>query len=300
MTALADHTARYLAVRRALGYKMSDTASLLEGLVAHAEAAGAEHLTAVVALDWAAGAPSDARYARRLAVARRFAAYLASFDPDSEIAPRGLGPQDRYRRPPHIYTDEELDGLLVGARELRPVSWASSVVVAIGLAAACGLRPAEIYRLKCGDVDLECGRLVVRDSKGGRSRLLPVHATTTDALGCHLEGRSPGAGAADALFVTANGAPLSSAAFTPTFRRLAARVGIPPGLARLGDLRHTFAVTTVVDWHRAGVDVNRRLPALSAYLGHARPASTYWYLESVPELMAIAAERVAAHWEITP
>ncbi|MDQ2728939.1 MAG: tyrosine-type recombinase/integrase [Actinomycetota bacterium] len=277
MTALADHAARYLAVRRALGYKLSDTAPLIESLIAHVEAAGAAHLSATLTLQWAAGAGSDGRYTRRLSVARRFAAYLVSFDPATEIAPRGLRPDDRYGRPPHIYTDEEIGGLVAAARVLEPAGWASSVATAIGLAATCGLRPAEIYRLRVGDVDLADGRLAVRDSKGGRSRLLPLHATTVDALGCHLGHRGPGVGVDDALFATATGTPLTSAGFTPTFRRLAARVAIPPGRARLGDLRHTFAVTTLVAWHRAGVDVNRRLPALSAYLGHARPASTYWY-----------------------
>jgi integrase len=304
LSALGEHAARYLALRRAVGYKLRDDGLLLEGLIAYADRAGCKHLSAEVALGWASGAGSDSSHQRRLSVARGFATYLQTFDPATEIAPRGLGPLiDRRRRRPRIYTDDEIAALMVAARAGQAPLTASSAATLIGLGAACGLRPAELYRLRCADIDLAAGQLAVMDSKGGRGRLLPLHPSTTDALAAHLElRRATPTPDHDVCFVTATGEPIS-AGFARRFRQLVESTGIatPPGRpARVGDLRHTFTVATLLGWHRAGVDVGRRLPVLSAYLGHRCPQSTYWYLEAVPELMAAVAQRVADVWERQP
>lgn len=304
MTALGEHAARYLELRRAVGYRLRDHGPLLAGLVAYLEQAGCEHLTIEVTLAWASGARRDSTHQLRLSVARRFAAYLQAFDPATEIAPRGLGPViDHRRRPPRIYTEAEIAALITAARADQGALSASSTATLIGLGVACGLRPAELYRLRCADVDLRRGQLAIMDSKGGRSRLLPLHPSTTDALAAHgILRRSAPKTDHDALFVTDTGTPLS-AGFPRRFRRLvqAAGLAVQPGrLDRVGDLRHTFAVATLLGWHRDGLDVGRHLPALSAYLGHLRPESTYWYLEAVPELMAVVAQRVAHLWQEQP
>jgi integrase len=304
VTALAEHAARYVAVRRAVGYKMGDTAAILDTLVGYAQGAGASQLSIELILSWAAGAGSDSVYLRRLSVARRFASWLKAFEPATEIPPAGLGPKQQYRRPPYPFSSGEVAALMTQATCLQPVWWASSVTTAIGLAAACGLRPTELYRLRMDDVDVVAGQLAVLDSKGGRSRQLPLHPTTTEALRQHLRLRQAAPARSDTLLVTATGLALSSAVFSPVFRRLLKTVGIAPpegGRApRLGDLRHFFAVATLTGWHQERADVRRQLPVLSAFLGHQSPANTYWYLEAVPELMAVVARRVAHTWQAQP
>lgn len=246
MTVLGEHAARYVAVRRALGYKLCDVDRLLEGLVEQADRTGCDHLDVDVVLAWAATAPSDRSHARRLSVARRFAAYLKSFDPATQTPPVALGPGDSYRQPPYIYSASEITALMTAARHRLPTVSASSAATLIGLTAACGLRPAEVYKLRCGDVDLHAGRLAVMDSKDGRSRLLPLDPSTTDALARHLRiRRTANTAERDALFVTARLEPVESYSFSPTFRQLirATAITAPPGRRppRLGDLRHTFA-----------------------------------------------------------
>lgn len=301
MTALAEHASRYVAVRRAVGFKLTDTAGLIDSLVAHVDGLGVEHLRVDAVSSWAAQARSESVQLRRLSVARRFSVWLQSVDTHSEIVPVGLGPRGDYRRPPYIFNSSEVAALITKARRLDPPWWASSVACAIGLAAAAGLRPGEIYRLRCADIDVAAGQVLVLDSKAGRSRILPLHPSTTGALAEHLHARDTAATDHDYLFVTATGAPLRSPVFSPVFRRLVDSVGITAAdghrPARFGDLRHSFAVATLADWHDTGVEVQPRLPVLSAYLGHVSPTSTYWYLEAVPELMAVVARRVAAVWE---
>ena len=303
MSPLAEHAERYLAVRQALGYRLRDDVGMVRALAAYAGSLGGGVLSTEVALGWASAARADSTHQRRLSVARGFAAYLRAFEPATEVPPRGLGPLvDRRRRRPHIYTGEEVAALMAAAEEGEAPLTASSASALIGLAAACGLRPAELYRLRCADIDLQAGQVAVMESKRARSRLLPLHPSTVEALSGHLElRRGVATPAHDLCFVTAAGAPVS-ARFPLRFRRLAEQAGIPvrPGeFARLGDLRHTLAVTTLLGWHRNGADVARSLPLLSAYLGHLCPESTYWYLEAVPELMAVVADRLAGTWQGT-
>lgn len=304
MSALAEHAARYVAVRRAVGFKLSDTAGMIDSLVAHVERHGGEHLNVEMVTAWAGQAGSESVQLRRLSVARRFCAWLQPFDELSETVPKGLGPRCDYRRPPHIFSAGEVAGLIDEARRLQPRLWASSVSCAIGLDWSTGLRPGEIYRLRCGDFDPDTAELAVLNTKGGRSRLLPLHPSTTSALNEHLRLRKRLKVNHDHFFVTVAGAPMTSPALTPVFRRLVKQVGISVAdghrPARFGDLRHSFAVATLTHWHHTGVEVGTRLPALSAYLGHQSPANTYWYLQAVPELMAVVARRVARDWQEQP
>jgi integrase/recombinase XerD len=304
VSALAEHAARYIALRRSLGFKMSEPSRVLEDLVAFVNRAGQEHLSVAGVLNWAEPARTPGAYARRLSVARRFAQYLAVFDSQSEVPSPRLCSTGQSRRAPYIYTPGEVAALMRAAQDLEGELWASSVSTLIGLCAATGARPGEAYRLRVGDIDLDISTLSVMQSKGGRSRLLPLHTSTVGALGRHLRIRARQHLGHDNLFVSSPGRPLRSGDFSRTFRELCQEVGIgtaPGGSpARLGDLRHSFAVSTLVDWHRGGADVACLLPVLSAYLGHLRPANTYWYLQAVPELMALAAERLGETWEAAP
>lgn len=163
--------------------------------------------------------------------------------------------------------------------------------------AATGIRPGEAYRLGRLDVDPDDAALAVVHSKHSKSRRIPLHPTTVTALGRYAAVRDREVQCeTTTFFVTADGRPLDSHDVASTFRKLllaTASISPPPGRpGRVGDLRHSFAVSTLLSWHRSGADVPSRLPVLSAYLGHNDPHATYWYLEAVPELMALAARRL--------
>jgi integrase/recombinase XerD len=305
VTALSEHLDRYVAVRRALGYQLTDTSRLLADFVGHLDSHDQHTITAESALAWASSAASDGQMARRLSIVRGFARYVQAFDDATEVPPTSLGPSGHGRRTPYLYSPEEIAVLMAAARQLSPKLWATSFATLIGLVASTGIRTGEGYRLDRAHVDLEAGQLSVMHSKFGRSRRIPLHSTTADALGRYARLRDELVDPAEqAFFVTATGRRLTRNHLSGTFRRLLATACIfaPAGRRqpRLSDLRHGFAVNTLLDWHRDGVDVQRQLPVLSAYLGHLRPSNTYWYLEAAPELMALVANRLEQSWERQP
>ena len=206
-----------------------------------------------------------------------------------------------------VFTDAEVLALLGGTDRLSPRFRAVTWRTLIGLLAATGLRPGEACHLTVGDVDLANGVVQVLDTKFGKSRLVFLHPTTTTVLGHYLQVRHDWVGgtvrACPAFFVNSRRAALDPDRLGVTFKQVVAAAGItirpghrPP---RLHDLRHTYTVTTMLDWYRDGHDVQGRLPLLSTWLGHVDPASTYWYLHAVPELLALAAGRLDAP-QVTP
>ncbi|HEX6877624.1 MAG TPA: tyrosine-type recombinase/integrase, partial [Nocardioidaceae bacterium] len=190
----------------------------------------------------------------------------------------------------------EVRALMAAAARLSPPLRAASFTTLIGLMAATGLRTMEAVRVDRDDVDLTERRLLVRRTKYGKTRRIPLHPTTSAALRDYARRRDrlcphP---ASDSFLISASGQRLTAVGVT--FQHLLVDVGItvPPGrrAPRLHDLRHSFTVATLRDWHAEGVDVQRHLPILSTYLGHVNPAATYWYLQAVPELMAVLADRL--------
>ena len=169
----------------------------------------------------------------------------------------------------------------------------------IGLLAATGLRLGEALALDRADVDLDDGRAARATGSGAssaRCRCTPDDrrgAARVRRLARPLLADSPHA---PAFFLPALGVRLTARRFHNTFRELIAEVGLEGrgqrARPRPHDLRHSFAVRTLLDWHRAGVEVDRELPLLSTYLGHVDPAHTYWYLQAVPELLALVAPRL--------
>jgi integrase/recombinase XerD len=140
--------------------------------------------------------------------------------------------------------------------------------------------------------------ITVRKSKLGKSRVVPLHSSTVEVLRAHAVLRDhlvPHCRSAR-FFVSTAGTRLRAGNMRTLFADLLHRSGLPTRPwarpSRLGDLRHSFAVHTLLDWHTSGVDVEPRLPLLWAYLGHANPASTYWYLSASPELLTAAARRL--------
>jgi integrase len=289
----------YLVMRRKLGFALEIEGQQLMRFARYADRAGHRGpLTIELAVRWALLGRDRGcvAAARRLDAVRRFAKHRWLLDARTQVPPEGLLGQSYRRRPmPHIYSDGELAALLKAAsalgpsRGLRPRTY----VTLLGLLAATGLRISEALRLTRGDVDLNTGVLTVVQTKFQKSRLVPLHPTTTRALRRYARARNrryPRVSRAMAFFLTERGTSLKYWRALMTFTALRTQLGWtgPRGQRpRLHDLRHTFAVRRLIRWHRRGVDLHHRIAALSTYLGHVKVTDTYWYLTAVPELLAI-------------
>jgi len=275
----------YLATRRAMGYKLCYQGQMLVQFVDYLEAVGAEHLTINHALGWAKQPSGAARtwWAVRLSTVRAFARYLSALDPATQIPPAGLISAGSHRIVPYIYTDEDITRLLEAAGRLGSAHRADTYQTVIGLVAVTGMRAGEAVRLDRDDVDLEQGVLTIRNSKHGKSRQVPVHPSSVEALAAYArrrDQRQPRPKAAS-FFTSTTGTRLLRDNVSTVFPSLVRDAGLdgsgrrrPP---RLHDLRHSFAVRSLIRWYRQGLDVEQQLPVLSTYLGHVAPSSTYWY-----------------------
>ncbi len=303
MSPLRQALADYLMVRRALGYKLDRSGKLLAQFVAYLEGIGAETITTERALAWSV-LPANGKeswWAQRLSVVQGFARYLHALNPASQVPPTDLLPHRPCRATPYLYSEDDIAALLAAVGSLRSPLRVVTHQTLIGLLAATGLRVGEAIRLDRSDLDFDHGGLTVRATKFGKSREVPLHPTTLEALRRYLGHRDrwhphP---AAPALFISSAGTRLLYCNVSWTFLKLVRRAGLKPRSPhcrpRLHDLRHTFAIRTVLDFYRDGGDVQARLPLLSTYLGHVDPAATYWYLSAAPELLGLAATRLERH-----
>ncbi len=298
MSDLRQALADYLTIRHALGFQLRGYDRLVGDLVEDVRRAGATTLTTELAVAWAtkpAGA-QPFRWKTRLSVARGFARYVQTLDPAAQVPPSDLLAYRRARPVPYLYSATEIDALLVATDTLRPPLRAATYRTLLGLLAVTGMRVGEAIALDRDDVDLRERRLAIREAKHA-TRQLPLHPSTAAALDAYADRRDrlcPGA-KAPSFFVSTAGTRLIYECVRETFiklRRIADLERAARRSPRIHDLRHSFAVHTLLDWHRAGVDVTARLPLLSAWLGHRHPASTYYYLQAAPELLALAAERL--------
>jgi integrase len=311
MSPLQETLDEYLAMRRALGHKLCLAGRLLQQFVTFADLAGAAYVTTDLALAWVSqsGGAQLSERARRLGMVRRFARYCGALDPRTVVPPPDLLPH-RYQRPtPYIYRDEQISRLLDAARQLssatglRPHTYATL----FGLYAVTGMRCQEPLQLDRGDVDLVNGVLTIRGTKFGKSRYVPLHVSTQCALNSYATRRDRLCRNPDSpsFFVSDCGARLTHWSVRSTFVKLSQQIGLrcvgDSRGPRLHDLRHRLAVNTLLSWYRDGVDVERRLPELSTYLGHAHITDTYWYLTATPELLRQALLRVEpSEWEALP
>lgn len=301
-TTMVRRVEAYLAARRGLGFQLRIEGGELLRFARYADGSGhSGSITTEIALQWAQSTDKATPLyrARRLEVVRCFAKYQAAIEPDTEIPPaKLLGPAHR-RTSPHIYSEAQIRGLLRLAgslpspKGLRARTYASL----IGLLASAGLRISEALHLCREDADLEAGVLTIRETKFHKSRLVPLHASATEALRIYRETRDriqPRL-VGTAFFVSEAGRALAYSTVRIVFRHLVDKVvrDRPPGVRRprLHDLRHSFACRCLLRWLRGGIDVHERIAVLSTYLGHAKVSDTYWYLTGVPELMAITASR---------
>ena len=303
MSPLRQALADYLSIRRALGYKLERAGKLLPQFIDYLEQIGAEAVTSEQALAWATlpAGGSGRWWAFRLSMVRGFAAYLHSLDPDHQVPPADLLPRRSRRATPYLYRDDEIAALLAAAGTLRFPLRVATYRTLIGLLAVTGLRVGEAIRLDRGDLDVAHELLVVRDSKFGKSREVPLHPSTMRALRGYLRlrGRPQPPPSAPALFISPAGTRLLYCNVHATFRQLRRRADLQPRSAscrpRIHDLRHTFAIRTLLDGYQHDGDVQPRLSLLATYLGHVNPDSTYWYLSAAPELLALAGQRLERH-----
>lgn len=301
MSALAGHLDDYLRLRRLLGHDLADAARLLPRFLDHLEAHGMEFVTVAAALAWSLERDTPAGSTvpgRRMMAVRGFARYLAGIDARTEVPPAGLVRIPRRWRPPFIFSDADVLALMEQARRSipQPLRVATHETL-IGLLAATGLRIGEALHLDETDIDHSDAVLLIRRSKFGKSRQVPLQPSTLDALERYVHRRRQLYPQPDtnSFFVSLHGTRVIYETVWPTFRMLREHSGVGAGATltpRLHDFRHTFAVRALLDWYRAGVDVKARLPWLSTYLGHREPRMTYWYLSAAPELLAYAARLV--------
>jgi integrase/recombinase XerD len=299
MSDLSGQAGDYLRLRCALGHKLDEAHRLLPRFVAYLDTIGAETVTVQAALAWARcpGAdPASSVWMRRMNVARGFARHMAGVDPRTEVPPPGLVTFRQRRRQPFIYSDADIAALMAHARRSIPTPLrAATVETLIGLLAATGMRVGEAIRLQRSDLLWAEAVIVVRDSKFGKSRLVPLHASAVAALAAYAgqRDRIQPCPESSAFFVSTVGTALLYCDVCHTFRKIIDATGVgSPRRPRIHDIRHTFAVQTLVEWYRDGHDVQARLPRLSTVLGHQNPVSTYWYLSAAPELLSLAAARL--------
>ena len=288
MSALRARAGEYLAMRRALGFKLESQGPRLMSFVRFCEERSAGHVTTDLAVEWATttsrGSDSEAYQARRLDVVRIFARHLQALDPATEIPPDDVLSRRQWRIPPYLYSPAEVTALMNAAGGLQPAIRAATWRTLIGLLAVTGMRQGEACRLGRDDADLAPGRsrsaTPSSASPGWCSctrprppRCAPMSGPATRHSQSRRRARSSS---------TAGGGALDSHNTPKTFATLVTAAGIqaPPGqrAPAMHDLRHVFTVATLLDWYRDGGDVQARLPVLSTWLGHVDPKSTYWYL----------------------
>jgi integrase len=314
MNTLRQAVQEYLSMRRHLGFKLQKDGEALLDFVTFMEQKHAPYITAALALDWAQQPTNvqPAHWAQRLSFVRGFARYRSASDSRTQIPSPGLLPFKPKRARPYLYSDEEINSLLCAALNMSHrynscalLPWVYYCL--FGLLSVTGLRLGEAQNLKVQDVDLEAAVLTVRNAKFGKTRLVPLHTSTCNVLADYIARREHhwgGRPVSSYLFVSSWGNRLDSGQIHRAFYVLSRQIGLRGESdshgPRLHDLRHRFATNTLVNWYQSGQDPERRLPLLSAYLGHVHIADTQWYLEGTPELMREAMRRLEHRWEDQP
>jgi integrase/recombinase XerD len=292
----------YLALRRSLGFTLRRDGLILHQFVGHCEAAGIATITTEAAVGWAK-LPQDGSaswWAWRLSIVRVFAKHLQAIDPATEVPPTGVFPAAKQRIVPYPYTEADIVNLMAAADHLRYPLHAATYRSLIGLLAVTGMRIGEAIALTQGDVSLDTGVIAIRNGKFAKSREVPLHASTVAALQDYgrIRNQCCPDPAVPSFFVNIKGTRLDYNRVQPVFARLCRQVGLVARSEccrpRIHDLRHRFAITTLLNWYRCGADVEVMLPLLSTFMGHTEPKWTYWYLTATPELLAIVGERVEA------
>jgi integrase len=310
MSRLGTAVQRYLDIRRGLGTQLRGVDGVYRSFVAFADQHHRTHVTPELVLQWLRPQTRVAQSTRadRYRLIRRFAVWHSASEPRTRVPPEGLVAGRYQRQAPYIYRADELLALLHAAQTLAPPTALRGHTYAtlLGLLCVTGMRVSEVLALDRDDVRLDAAEMIlrVRHTKFDKSRLIPLHPTTAAALAAYAQRRDQliRRPRDPAFFLSDHGTRLNACTLHYHFARLSQRVGLRPPAAhgrhgrgpRLHDLRHRLVVQTLIGWYRSGVDVERELPKLSVYLGHAHVNDTYWYIQAVPELLQLAADRLAA------
>jgi integrase/recombinase XerD len=302
VTGMREAASEYLSLRRALGAQLRQDGQLLRDFAAHMDAAGDLRLTAGAAVAWATARRDADPYWHwyRLHPILGFSRYLHALDQRHEIIPHGLLPCTHTRPAPYIFTDAEITALMQAAGRMGRRLPAATYQALIGLLAVTGMRPGEAYALDRQHVDLAAGTVMIVRSKNGSSRQLALHPSAVAALAGYARRRDQlrPCPRQPSFLLSVRGTRLHPRAAGEVFARLAQSAGLQPRSPRtrplLRSFRHTFAVSTLAGWYADGADVDARIPVLSSWLGHTGPESTYWYLSATPQLLALAAGKLAA------
>lgn len=307
---LRESVDRYVLMRRGLGYKLIGLDALLTEFVTWCEERAVTTITTETALEWAISAPGESVtwQAQRLSAVRVFARHHACLDSDTEVPSNDLLPNSPQRRQPFIYSEDQITTLMSACHSVvSPPAKANACEFLIGLLACTGMRISEACRCSIGDLGkaevkaTEVITLAIREAKAGTARTIPLHPSVAVAVTDYLSSRTR-VNAADPLISVA-GAPLSPDQLrNHVWPRLLAFTGIGSGAKRpprIHDLRHTMAIRCLTQWYaQEASDIDARIAWLSTYLGHSSPGSTYWYLQSVPELVVAAGRRADSSWEV--
>jgi integrase/recombinase XerD len=307
MSPLSAALGDYLRLRRALGHKLDDVGRELARFAVYMDNIGAETVNMESALGFVLDPtldPASSNPRRRLTAVRGFARYMSGIDPLTEIPPAGVVSYRPRRRTPHLFSDGEVATLAHSIRARTPYEFRKeTLTTVVGLLAVTGMRVGEVLRLDGSDVDWAQAVILVRDTKFHKGRDVPVSASTIEALAAYANREDRPSPAGTRLFVSLSGTPVLYANLSKAFRDTVNKTGIGSSektRPRVHDLRHSFAVRTLVGWHRAGLDVEALLPRLSTYLGHREPRFTYTYLTATPELLGYAADRLEAAQAVAP
>lgn len=302
MKSLKQSVNDYLNLRWNLGFKSRETSSILNHFVDFMKHKKAKHISNELSLSFATMNPNCAlgTCERRLSVVRQFAMYLSASDPKTEVPPNHLLPSIRKRRLPYIYSDLEIMKLLHCSDDgTRSKLDQYSFYTLFGLLAVTGMRLGEALRLDRSDVDTSNRTITIRQSKFGKSRYIPIHRTTADALKAYSGHRDSflSEPKSSQFLIGHHGFGISERTIRQIFYRRLKRIGINNKtgnqLPRISDLRHSFSVKTLLNWYQNGVrNIDHLIPLLSTYLGHVKPTNTYWYITGTPELLKFAVTRL--------
>lgn len=306
----SGQVADYLRLRRSLGFKLAWDEHLLKAFTANLASRGVAVVTVADAVAWSLPLPDGqthrplTRAPVRLTAIRGFATYLHSLSPAHEIPSRDLFRGYKSRPTPYIYTDDQIQAVLDACAGMRRYGRRDLYPVLFALIAATGLRLGEALGLGIEEADLDHEVLAITRGKSRDPRFVPLHPTTTAALRDYAERVAPTRRGSPTsrhqrsgarFFTLPGGGPLPPCNVHHAWREVTTRAGLRTATCwpRIHDLRHTFAVNTLLGWYRDGSDVAAMMPVLSTYLGHTKPENTYWYLTATPELLALAAQRLA-------
>lgn len=281
----------YLTLRRQLGFALANDEYTLENFVLYMKKKKSGHITAKTALEYATKTQCTPEWQRKkLGVVCKFASYVSAFDAKTEVPSPALLPHSYHRRPPYIFSDNEIINLLSACKthlSKKPLL-AQTYYAFFGLIAVTGMRSGEALALRCDSVNFENGIITIFESKFRKTRKIPIHPSAVKVLKGYSKFRDQcfEKKSSDYFFVNLRGQQLKSE--RTVFKNICSLVEVnkqgrfPP---RLIDLRHTFAVRTLVNCYKTGDSVDAVIPILALYLGHENPRHTYWYLTAIPELM---------------